>query len=189
MANKFLFVLLPATMLSACASLEDHNKLQSYYRGAGHEETDATLQPGDMHRFISGVASTGTTQENTIQGKRVRGVYNGTYGRCHSVAILDLDVQKKNQIRAEDYKVCGTLISRIDDELTPSYPDQPDAVATLNDARRNALLYGHQTVWFQQYAINTRRLGVPSAQPCHPVETRITYQGKLVLQNLVQVCN
>lgn len=181
--------LLVLALLAGCASSEDRRTLESYYRPSPPATSSTVLPPGELTTFIAGVAASGTTQENTIQGKRVRGVYSGAYGGCHHVAVLDLDVEKKRQIRAENYKVCGTQISRVDDEVTPSYPDQADAMAALNNARRNALLYGYQTAWFQQYAINTRRLGVSSSQPCQPVETRITYQGKLVLQDVVQVCN
>lgn len=185
--KKTIYLTLVIALLCSCASLEDRKKLDSYYQGANIASANPTVD-GELQRFIGGIVAMGTTQENTIRGKRVRGIYTGNYGGCHHVAVLDLDVQKKEEIVSTDYRVCGSQITAID-ELAPSYPDQTDALAALNSARRNAILYGAQTAYFQDYAINTRRLGVPSAQPCAPVETRITYHGQLVLQDVKQMCN
>ena len=174
----------------SCISREDQRWLENQYRGYPSRAQTGHLKSTDpLHGFIRSIADSATSQDNTIQGRRVRGVYSGEYGGCQHVAVLYLDVVSKRAIRTDDYQVCGSVITLLDGEVTPSYPDQPDARAALASAKRNGLLYGKQTASFQSYVIHTRRLGVASSRPCLPIETRIVYGGRLVLHDISEVCN
>lgn len=181
---------LTCLMAVSCASREDRIWLETHYHGRAAAPPSDSLSAADpLYGFVRSVAGNGNTQENTISGQHVRGVYSGEHGGCRHVAVLYLDAPSKRDVRADDYRVCGSQISKINGEVTPSYPDQADALSALSSARRNGLLYGQQTAWFQNYAIDTRRLGIAGSRPCLPVETRITYEGRLVLHDVKEVCN
>lgn len=187
--NKFTTgILLTAIILAGCIT-EDQRTLNSYYREANNSPRSQAVIPGELYNFIKDVAQARTTQENNVEGRAARGVYTG-HDTCDRVAVIDLDVRNKKQLRARNYRVCGTQIMEADaGEVTPSYPKEADAKAALISAQRNAILYGQQRTRFQDYTIDTQRLGVSSGRPCQPVQTLITYGGNLVLQDVAEVCN
>lgn len=187
--TKWALMAFTYVVAGACANQADERWLQKHYGGQYRDPTPYIKDSDPLYSFILSIAANGNTQDNTIQGQRVRGVYLIERQGCRHVAVIHLDAPSKREIRADDYRVCGTQISKLNGEIAPSYPDQPDARAALTSARRSGLLYGQQTAWFQNYAIHTRRLGVPGSRPCLPVETRIAYEGRLVLHDVTEVCN
>jgi hypothetical protein len=178
-----------AAVLGGCIT-DDERKMLSYYKHANKNHSGAqAVTPGELSTFIRDVAKARTTQEGNVDGQAVSGVYTGR-DNCDHVAIIRIDVRTKKQRAAENYRVCGESVIRTDrDTVAPSYPDDPGAVTALTSARRNALLYGQQQTRYQDYRIETRRLGVGSAKPCQPVSTIITYENNLVFQDVNEVCN
>ena len=187
---RFMAVVGVLVGIGGCQTLDDYKTLQGYYGGGGGKGNEV-VPPGELHNFIVGVAANKTTQTSNIDGRQVRGVYVGGSG-CAGVAVIRSETQsgRSEDLRAEDYRVCGSKVTHITQGVAPSYPDTKDAKTALTNAQQNALLYGSQSVLFGSYVINTRRIGlVPaSTNPCMPVETVIGYEGRLVLQNLTTIC-
>ena len=190
MSRKLLIAFL-ASVAAGC-STDSQRGFDIYYANSPHASGTPTANAGlktgseaDLERLVRSVAASRATQENTTGLVRVRGIYTGREGDCDGVAVQYLDPGQSQS--PDNYFVCGAMIRR-DRKLNPSYPDSPDARGALDDARRAALLYGEQRVAFQAYAIHTRRLGVDSGRPCRPVETTISYQGRLAYHDVREVC-
>lgn len=190
MSRKLLIAIL-VSALAGC-STDSQRGFDTYYVNSPHASDTKTANTGpktgseaEMERLVRLVAASRSTQQNTVGLYRVRGIYAGHDGNCDGVAIQYLD---PGQPRSPDnYFVCGAVIRR-DREPTPAYPGSPDATSTLEDARRAALLYGEQRTAFQAYAIHVRRMGVDSGRPCRPVETTVSYQGRLAYHDVREVC-
>ncbi len=178
-----------AAILGGCVT-DDERKMLSYYKQANKNHSGAqAVTPGELYNFIRDVARSQTTQEGSVEGRAVRGVYTG-HDNCEHVAVIRAEVRSQKPRPAENYRVCGESVVRTDrDTVAPSYPDDPGAVTALASARRNALLYGQQQTRYQDHKIETRRLGVGSAKPCQPVSTIITHENNLVFQDVTEVCN
>lgn len=185
----FWLIFAISSVLTGCVT-DDERKMLSYYKDANTSHPGAqAVTPGELYNFIHDVARARTTQEGNVDGQAISGIYTGR-DNCDHVAIIRFDVRTKKQRAAENYRVCGESIVRTDrDTLAPSYPDDSAAITVLNSARRNALLYGQQQTRYQDYRIETRRLGAGSAKPCQPVSTIITYENNLVFQDVNEVCN
>ena len=105
------------------------------------------------------------------------------------MSVIRLEGNLKAPLRPVDYAVCGPRIARIGEgEVTPTFPDTADARTALANAKRNAVLYGTQTVRFYGYVINSRRLGIDTSRPCRPVETVISYHGRIVYHDNNEIC-
>lgn len=176
-------------VLGGCAT-DDERRMLSYYKQANKNHSGLqAVTPGELYNFIRDVAQARTTQEGSVEGRAVRGVYTGK-DNCDHVAVIRIEVRSQKPMPAENYRVCGESVMRTDrDTVAPSYPDDAAAVTALASARHNALLYGQQQTRYQDYRIETRRLGVGSARPCQPVSTIITYENNLVFQDVTEVCN
>lgn len=189
--SRMLLIAIIATALAGC-STDSQRGFDAYYVNSPHASGTQTANTGlktgseaDLERLVRSVAASRSSQESTIGHTRVRGIYTGRDGDCDGVAVQYLDPGQPQS--PDNYFVCGATVRR-DRELNPAYPDDPDARSTLEDARRAALLYGEQRTAFQAYSIHARRLGVDSARPCRPVETTISYQGRLAYHDVREVC-
>jgi hypothetical protein len=174
-----LFALATALALAGCM-------LASGYRLPYADPPE--VPPGELYNFIEDVARNRSSLENSIAGRPVRGIFIGHDG-CDRVVVISLDVCGAGHQYAKNFRVCGNRITQTDaDEVTPSFPDDVDARAVLTNTRRAALLYGSQRMRFQGYVIESRRLGVIGRKDCAPVETIITYDGNLVLEDVREIC-
>lgn len=184
MSHKLLIAIL-ASVLAGCAS-DSQRRFDTYYVNSPAVYRSDGPKAGmevEIERLVRSVAASRASQKNTIGHHRVRGIYAGRDGDCDGVAIQYLDPGRP----PDNYFVCDATIRR-DSQPSPAYPDSPDARVTLEDSRRAALLYGEQRVAFQAYAIHARRLGVDSGRPCRPVETTVSYQGRLAYHDVREVC-
>ncbi len=146
------------------------------------------IPPGELYNFIEDIARNRSSSENRIAGRPVRGIFIGHDG-CGRVAVISHDVRGAGHQYAKNFQVCGNRITQTHaDKVTPSFPDDADARAVLTNTKRAALLYGSQRMRFQDYVIETRRLGVTERMGCAPVETIVTYDGNLVLGDVGKIC-
>ena len=179
-----------ATVLAGCTGwIEGSRTLKGYYS----EDTPvpASRLLVETEQFLRNVAQTRQTHEAQIPEGRVRGVHLGPGpSGCERVALVQLEPARSSRdLRSTNYEVCPNRVSAVRaDELAPSYPDSNDALLTLEQTRRAALLYGSQRSAYQGYTIVARRLGVPSAQPCRPIETMIVFDDMLVYHSLKDIC-
>lgn len=158
----------------------------SGYRSPNADLSEVPL--GELYNFIEDVARNRSSLENSIADRPVRGIFIGHDG-CDRVAIISLDTRNTRHQRAKNFRVCGNRITQMDaNEVTPSFPNDADALAVLANARRATLLHGSQRMRFQGYVIETRRLRATERRGCAPVETVITHNGNLVLGDVGEIC-
>lgn len=177
-------------LLASCGWSDNARYLSRHYGGGS--TPSATQVPGDLSSVARSVAMSRQSQEQAVQGEIVRGIYLGQTGAgCQNVGIVALEgpEAKRKALRARNYEVCGGAVREVGaNTLAPSYPDDAEARTVLDRARYQALLYGTQLAQYQSYSISARRLGVPSARPCQPVETTVTHDNMLVFHSLKEVC-
>ena len=184
--------LIGAFALSGCASM---NPNQPETKRIGGSVNDSRFKPAQPTGH-SGVSSpqeadlilsaararqsmTGFTGHSTL-----RATYVGTRGGCEAVTVENEQFNK-----VDHYEVCnGQIANRRD--VAPARPDIGDYdEKAMASVKRDAIQYGSGAVQYQGYSYRAKRIGVPNAQGCMPVEITVSYDGLLVDRTTEQVCS
>jgi hypothetical protein len=136
----------------------------------------------DLGDLLRSVQASKNTQFAVVGGIKVRGVYVGSDGECDRVGVLNSLFK-----RIDNYRICGNNIE-IRNTVSPALPSGSEIETTINDVRRQAILYGNGAAIWQDYKFNAKRIGLSGNSTCAPVELVVSYDGDLVLNNTQSVC-
>jgi hypothetical protein len=142
----------------------------------------------DLDVLVRETARERLPMETILWGRPVRAVPYGAGDDCQRVGLIHLDNRMRDgSERIDNFKVCGTSITRIDD-LPPSLPNDPQFKQVTRMAMVGAARYGRRGATAQGYLISSTRLGMADGRGCAQVETTVTYEGLLVAHSAGTVC-
>lgn len=196
MTTRALVTLASLALLTGCTSMEGVGQGVTYSvntttstsdvagrasaRGAA---ADQVAEP--LRSMILTTARTGRSVQGARGPNRLSTTYTGPVGNgCVGVAVMDHGFDRQT-----NWQVCGSTVSRLEG-VAPAPPsigsDVADQIA--ENARREAYRSGSGVGQYQGYTYRANRVGVPDSRGCVPVETIVTYGGKLVARNTQRVC-
>lgn len=147
---------------------------------------DLEIIDKEVVNFVRAVNYSSTPFEGFLNHRPMRGVHVGESDGCSYVGVVDI-----NRRRIKNFALCGETVTERDD-VSPAMPNSQEFELMVKNFRRMALLQGHALGVNEGYKIKTDRLltiqDSEGKSVCGVVNTIISYDELLVLQNLQKLC-